>query len=60
MAAVVLPSLIPLKQAAKRVGYPYTSLRAAHHRGELKVYIIKSHWYVDEQDLAAFFASSKV
>ena len=45
---------MPLKSAAREGGFPYTSLRDAHFRGELAVIRIGRAWYVEVEEMARF------
>ena len=49
-----LPCVMPFKQAAAEMGFPYTSLRDAHFRGELAVVKVGRAWYVELAELKRF------
>jgi len=50
-APATLPRVLPLKRAAEESGIPYTSLRAAHFRGELAILKNGRAWYVTVDEL---------
>jgi hypothetical protein len=57
------PRVMPLKQAAREHGIPYTTLRAAHFRGELAVVKLGASvkhraWYVSLEELARFLEAN--
>jgi hypothetical protein len=49
-----LPSVMPFKRAAEGCGIKYTTLRDAHHRGDLAVIKIGRAWYVELAALTRF------
>lgn len=57
------PRLIPAKQASKQLGIPYSSLRDAHHRGEIAVVRIGSGsnraWYFETSELERWVESRR-
>ncbi len=58
------PRLIPAKRAARELGVPYETLRAAHFRGELPCVRIGASarhaaWYFDRRDLESWVESRK-
>jgi len=45
---------MPLKRAAETSGFPYTSLRDAHFRGDLAIIRLGRSWYIELAELARF------
>ena len=52
-----LPSVMPLKRAARESGYAYSTLRDAHFRGELAIVRLGRAWYVELAELQRFTES---
>jgi excisionase family DNA binding protein len=53
------PRLEPIKHTSKRIGVPYSSLRDAHHRGEIPVVKVGKSWYLERADVDRWIESKK-
>jgi hypothetical protein len=54
LSPATLPAVMPFTRAAEGRGFPYTTLRDAHFRGELAIVRVGRSWYVEIAELARF------